>query len=187
MAVSGERILQTAARLFQECGAGSVGMREIARAAGVSVGTLYNYYRDKEALTQAIAEQAVDKLMRRLRLERLNPGRPLQFHLQSLVAGACEVAPLFAVPEQLANVLAPAFLWAIEDAQVRGELPRAAEPSALAELLAATVAGTIAVLPPGSTVSTGLPTILTQLLSGGIAAAAAANANDSSVSDGAAG
>ncbi|NYI06741.1 TetR/AcrR family transcriptional regulator [Allostreptomyces psammosilenae] len=53
-----ERILQVAAPAFAQGGAG-VDMREVARLAGVGVGTLYRHFHTKEDLLQAVVQQDV--------------------------------------------------------------------------------------------------------------------------------
>src|SRR5919197_1253535 len=49
-----EQILQGARRVFLAQGFDAASMGEIARAAGVSKGTLYVYFKDKEDLFEAI-------------------------------------------------------------------------------------------------------------------------------------
>lgn len=51
------QILDGARRVFMELGFDGASMGEIARAAGVSKGTLYVYFADKNALFEAIVEQ----------------------------------------------------------------------------------------------------------------------------------
>jgi AcrR family transcriptional regulator len=51
------QILDGARRLFMELGFDAASMGEIAKAAGVSKGTLYVYFADKNALFEAIVEQ----------------------------------------------------------------------------------------------------------------------------------
>jgi AcrR family transcriptional regulator len=50
-----EQILQAAARVFEERGYARGTTNHIARRAGVSVGTLYQYFRDKDAILVALA------------------------------------------------------------------------------------------------------------------------------------
>jgi AcrR family transcriptional regulator len=52
-------IIQTVASLFAEHGYAALGMRDIAKALGVSKGTLYHYFPNKEALFQAVCEAVV--------------------------------------------------------------------------------------------------------------------------------
>ena len=51
------QILDGARRVFMELGFDGASMGEIARAAGVSKGTLYVYFADKNGLFEAIVEQ----------------------------------------------------------------------------------------------------------------------------------
>ncbi len=45
-----EKILNAAFELFSERGYDAVGMRDIAAAAGVSIGTVYAYFADKKRI-----------------------------------------------------------------------------------------------------------------------------------------
>jgi AcrR family transcriptional regulator len=51
-----EQILGAATRVFAEKGFSRATTREIAREAGVSEGTIYNYFEDKDALLMAILD-----------------------------------------------------------------------------------------------------------------------------------
>jgi AcrR family transcriptional regulator len=51
-----EQILGAATRVFAEKGYSRATTREVAREAGVSEGTIYNYFEDKEALLMAIMD-----------------------------------------------------------------------------------------------------------------------------------
>lgn len=51
------QIMDGARRMFMEMGFDGASMSEIARAAGVSKGTLYVYFADKHSLFEAIVEQ----------------------------------------------------------------------------------------------------------------------------------
>jgi len=51
------QILQGASKVFMDLGFDGASMGEIARAAGVSKGTLYVYFADKSRLFEAIVEQ----------------------------------------------------------------------------------------------------------------------------------
>lgn len=52
-----EDLLAAATRVFAEKGFSRATTREVARVAGVSEGTIYNYFEDKEALLMAILDQ----------------------------------------------------------------------------------------------------------------------------------
>ena len=51
-----EQILRAATRVFAKKGFGRATTREVAREAGVSEGTIYNYFEDKDALLMAIMD-----------------------------------------------------------------------------------------------------------------------------------
>src|SRR5690606_41375786 len=78
----------------------------------------------------------------------LNPGRPLGEKVRALVDAALAAAPLFSEPEPLVQLMTPAFVWLLEEGQIRGDLPRAeAVIDSLARPLAEGVAGAGFVLP----------------------------------------
>ena len=52
-----EQILGAATRVFADKGYSRATTREVAREAGVSEGTIYNYFEDKEALLMAIMDK----------------------------------------------------------------------------------------------------------------------------------
>lgn len=64
-AVHGE-ILSAAERVFGASGLGAAKMEEIATAAGVSVGTLYNHFADRDALLTALLDTRRAELLDRL-------------------------------------------------------------------------------------------------------------------------
>ncbi len=55
-----ERIRSAAMELFARNGYGNTSISQIATAAGVSKGLMYNYYESKEALLRAIVQQGFD-------------------------------------------------------------------------------------------------------------------------------
>lgn len=61
-----EEILSAAERVFGASGLSSAKMEEIALAAGVSVGTLYNYFADRESLLAALLDTQRAELLARL-------------------------------------------------------------------------------------------------------------------------
>lgn len=58
-------ILDAAARVFADEGA-SANLAAVATAAGISRATLYRYYKNREALLQALVVDAIDEAARRL-------------------------------------------------------------------------------------------------------------------------
>ena len=60
--VAADRILDAAGKLFTEHDPGSIGMNEIARAAGCSRATLYRYFENREALRTAYVHRETYRL-----------------------------------------------------------------------------------------------------------------------------
>src|ERR1700689_972222 len=58
----GDRILDAAEQLFTRHDPGSVGMSEIAKAAGCSRATLYRYFENREALRTAYVARETHRL-----------------------------------------------------------------------------------------------------------------------------
>ena len=61
-----DEILLGAAQVFEACGYAAGTTNRIAKRAGVSIGTLYQYFPSKEALAVALVERHVDDTDRRL-------------------------------------------------------------------------------------------------------------------------
>jgi AcrR family transcriptional regulator len=72
------RILAAAARIFDERGYRGTTTNHVAEEAGVSIGSLYQYFPNKDALLVALAEQHVEEVARLFgeRLARLREQRP---------------------------------------------------------------------------------------------------------------
>lgn len=81
--VAADRILDAAERLFTEQDPASVGMNEIARAAGCSRATLYRYFDSRESLRTAYVHRETHRLGRDIlgRIERIEDPR------ERLIAG----------------------------------------------------------------------------------------------------
>lgn len=60
--MAADRILDAAEKLFTEHDPGSIGMNEIARAAGCSRATLYRYFENREALRAAYVHRETFRL-----------------------------------------------------------------------------------------------------------------------------
>ena len=56
-----QRILDAALEAFRASGFESTTTRDIASAAGIATGTLFNYFATKEAIVECLAEEALDK------------------------------------------------------------------------------------------------------------------------------
>jgi len=61
-----EAILEAAARVLLERGYGGATTNRIAEAAGVSVGTLYEYFANKEAVFESVIRRELEALVRAL-------------------------------------------------------------------------------------------------------------------------
>lgn len=82
-----EAILATSANLFMENGFEAVTTNEIAKRAGMAVGSLYQYFDNKEAIAEALADRYATEL-RRLTDELLTAdvaGLPLAKAVDALV------------------------------------------------------------------------------------------------------
>ncbi len=72
-----DRILTQALPLFATQGYGGVTMREIARAAGLTIGTLYHYFASKRALYLAVLDHAYGQAAKHWASDVLHgPGDP---------------------------------------------------------------------------------------------------------------
>lgn len=88
------RILSAAARIFDERGYRGTTTNHVADAAGVSIGSLYQYFPNKDALLVALAEHHVDEASQLFgdRLARLREQRPpLDDTVRSLLELAVEL------------------------------------------------------------------------------------------------
>jgi AcrR family transcriptional regulator len=72
-----EVLLEAAARVLQRRGYAAATTNRIAEAAGVSVGTLYEYFADKEEVFDVLIERQVDAIVAAIRSEELDPSAPL--------------------------------------------------------------------------------------------------------------
>ena len=81
-----KEILRAAAACFRDAGFHAAGMRDIAQRAGMTVGNLYYYFRNKEELLAFCQEETLNRLERRLRRARAAPRRA-DGRLWMLVAG----------------------------------------------------------------------------------------------------
>lgn len=71
-----DSLVDATARVLAERGLDYVTTNHIAEAAGVSVGSLYQYFPDKESLVEALLERLVNDMMRTFNqtLGDMNPG-----------------------------------------------------------------------------------------------------------------
>ncbi|QKT03944.1 TetR/AcrR family transcriptional regulator [Ectothiorhodospiraceae bacterium 2226] len=57
-----ELVLTTALRLFTEHGYFNTSVHDIGRAAGVSIGSIYHHFKDKEGIAKALYDQLVARM-----------------------------------------------------------------------------------------------------------------------------
>jgi AcrR family transcriptional regulator len=97
-------ILDAAERVLAARGLAEAKMADIAKAAGLAAGTLYNYFESKEEIVHALIEQRGDELLANMEALAARPGS-LRDVLERLVRGALDHfdthRPLFAVFAQI--------------------------------------------------------------------------------------
>lgn len=85
-AATRDTILRSARQLFAEKGYEATRTREIARAAGIATGTLFNYFETKEAIVAALAIEAIEPTRAEIETAAQRP-RTLEESLFTLLAG----------------------------------------------------------------------------------------------------
>ena len=90
-------ILEGALIAMRDHGLGRAGMREIARAAGLSTGNLYYYFRNKQELIYACQDRSLDGLLEVLAAARERPdaaerlGALVEGHLHVVMSGGASL------------------------------------------------------------------------------------------------
>jgi AcrR family transcriptional regulator len=86
-----EAILDAAAEVFAEQGLQSARMEEIARRAGVAVGTLYNHFEDRESLLTTLVHSRRAELLQRMddALEE-HKAKPIEQQLRGLIESTAQ-------------------------------------------------------------------------------------------------
>lgn len=90
-------ILEGALTAMRDHGLHRAGMRDIARAAGLSTGNLYYYFRNKQELVYACQDRALDRLVAVLDSARDRPdaaerlGALVEGHLQVVMSGGASL------------------------------------------------------------------------------------------------
>jgi AcrR family transcriptional regulator len=87
-----ERILEAAQRILEREGAEALSTVRVAEEAGVSIGSLYHWYPDKEAIAEALALRYWDELANLIEgvavaTERGGVEAPIDTALEALAAG----------------------------------------------------------------------------------------------------
>lgn len=127
-------ILDAAERVFSQQGFHEARMADIAQAAGVSVGTLYNYFESKDLVFSSLVKERREELQATLRAAAKEPHEAPALHLVAALLGHIE--------EKSALILLLTQLGAVTENDVR----RVAGPDAEAgyrqylELLSETLA-----------------------------------------------
>ena len=88
------RILRCAARLFAEHGEGNTSMRDIGRAAGVSLATVHHYFGSKDDLYRASVDSMYVELeaLREELTQSIQPERPLAMSVEEVIRSSFRFA-----------------------------------------------------------------------------------------------
>lgn len=79
------RILDAALDVFEKEGFAAAKMETVAKRAGVAKGTLYNYFKGKEALLFALAEGFAQEMLKRLAALPMSRATPIKARILELV------------------------------------------------------------------------------------------------------
>jgi AcrR family transcriptional regulator len=117
-AATRERILQAARRLLADKGYEATTTRDIAEAAQIASGTLFNYFATKEAIVACLADDAASQALAQAEADAA--GETLEEDLFAVIAlGLRKLKPLRRhLPVLLETVLSPLAVTAPEDASV---------------------------------------------------------------------
>ena len=83
-------ILEAAAQVLRREGYARATTNRIADVAGVSIGTIYQYFPDKDTLFDALVQQYFDTVLDRIRAQPLDSSLPLDVTLRRLVSAGIE-------------------------------------------------------------------------------------------------
>lgn len=86
-------VLDAAARVLQREGYARASTNRVARVAGVSVGTLYQYFADKDAIFDALIDHELRALRTLLRDAAPSPRVPLESALRTLLSTLVRARP----------------------------------------------------------------------------------------------
>jgi len=152
-----DRILDAATRLFREQGYEVVKIEAIATAAEVSIGTIYNYYRNKGDLLVAIVSLEVEEVLKAGEEVIARPPGGAEAAVDALIGGYVEhslnylskemwrqamaisttqpSSPFGETYAALDQALARQTCMLLEKLQVLGMLSRQADPNSLGEVI----------------------------------------------------
>jgi AcrR family transcriptional regulator len=101
-----QSILQAAADVFGANGYQRTTVADVAAAAGVSLGTVYQYFRDRSDLVAALVQQTLGDMLRRTdTVWRASEGTDgLRRVLLNFVTGYAQAAPMAAVWEEVTHI-----------------------------------------------------------------------------------
>ena len=99
MALRHERILEAALRLFREAGYDAVRTEDIAAAAEVSVGTLYNYFENKGDLLLALVTVEVEEVLEQGEAVVAAPPPDIMAALDLLIGGYYDHSTVYLTKE----------------------------------------------------------------------------------------
>jgi len=80
-----EALLEAAARVLRQRGFAAATTNRIAEAAGVSVGTLYEYFANKEAIFDALIAGQIEAIVAAIRSEEFDPDATLGVELERIL------------------------------------------------------------------------------------------------------
>lgn len=117
-AATREKILEVARQLFASQGFPATTTRDIAKAAGLATGTMFNYFSSKEAIVGSLAAEALADL--RTNFEQGNHGSSFEEDLFAFVAaGLRKLKPLRKhLPALLGTLLSPSCIKADGDSDL---------------------------------------------------------------------
>lgn len=101
-----QRIVEAAARLFRTQGYDTVKMEAIAAAAEVSIGTIYNYYKNKGDLLVAIVSMEVHEVLAAGERVIADPPRNAEKAVAKLIANYIEHALVYLSKEMWRQAMA---------------------------------------------------------------------------------
>ena len=101
-----QRIVEAAARLFRTQGYDTVKMEAIAAAAEVSIGTIYNYYKNKGDLLVAIVSMEVHEVLAAGERVIADPPRNAEKAVAKLIANYIEPALVYLSKEMWRQAMA---------------------------------------------------------------------------------
>jgi AcrR family transcriptional regulator len=116
-AITRAQILRTARRLFAENGYDETRTRDIAHAAKIASGTLFNYFPTKEAIVACLAAEAVEEALDALKFDDDQDGSLEEELFAIVAAGLRNLKPLRKhLPALLETALSPLAIGGHDDA-----------------------------------------------------------------------